>query len=70
MTKTFIVTKDHIELGQLLKATDVVGSGGEVKEYLGSHEVRVNGEIDNRRGRKIRAGDVVTVEDYLTIKVS
>ena len=67
---TFTLTAEYIELGQLLKATNVVSSGGEVKAYLAEHEITINGVVDNRRGRKLRAGDTVMIEDYLIISVS
>jgi ribosome-associated protein len=70
MERTFSLTQEYIELGQLLKVLDVVGSGGEVKDYLASHFVTVNGVEDNRRGRKLRAGDVVVIDDgVLTLRV-
>ena len=55
------IVSEYITLGQFLKFADVIHSGGEAKEFLASHEVVINGEKDNRRGRKLRDGDVVTV---------
>jgi ribosome-associated protein len=52
---------DMIRLGQLLKLADVVGGGGEVKDFLASETVLVNGEPDQRRGRQLHPGDVVDV---------
>ena len=52
-----------ITLGQALKASDLVGSGGEAKVLIQSGEVLVNGEVETRRGRKLVAGDVVEVGD-------
>jgi ribosome-associated protein len=46
-------------LGQALKAASIVGTGGEAKILIQAGEVRVNGEVETRRGRKLRAGDVV-----------
>jgi ribosome-associated protein len=40
-----------------------VQSGGEAKVLVQSGEVRVNGEVETRRGRRLRAGDVVEVGD-------
>lgn len=48
---------DFITLGQLLKVCDLVASGGEVKIFLANEEVKVNGEPENRRGRKLHPGD-------------
>jgi ribosome-associated protein len=50
-------------LGQALKAADLVGSGGEAKVVIQAGEVSVNGEVETRRGRKLREGDVVEVGD-------
>ena len=52
---------DHITLDALLKATGLAGSGGEAKMLIGEGAVRVNGEVDTRRGRKVRVGDVVVM---------
>ncbi|MCL6438454.1 MAG: RNA-binding S4 domain-containing protein [Rubrobacteraceae bacterium] len=48
-------------LGQALKAANVVGSGGEAKVLIQSGGVMVNGEVETRRGRRMKAGDVVEV---------
>ena len=50
-------------LGQALKAASLVGSGGEAKVLVQSGEVRVNGEVETRRGRRLEGGDVVEVGD-------
>ncbi len=52
-----------ITLGQALKASDLVGSGGEAKVLIQAGEVLVNGEVETRRGRKLFSGDVVEVGD-------
>jgi ribosome-associated protein len=52
-----------IALGQALKASKLVGSGGEAKVLIQGGEVRVNGEVETRRGRKLQRGDVVEVGD-------
>jgi len=52
-----------ITLGQALKASDLVGSGGEAKVLIQAGEVLVNGEVETRRGRKLVPGDVVEVGD-------
>ena len=54
---------EMIRLGELLKLAGVVGTGGEAKHLLASTEVRVNGELESRRGRQLRAGDEVLVGD-------
>lgn len=58
-TRTIRITTEYITLGQLLKLASIIQNGGQAKGYLLQEEVRVNGEIDQRRGRKLRPGDVV-----------
>jgi len=48
-------------LGQLLKLVGVVESGGEARGLLAGGDVRVNGQVDVRRGRKLVAGDLVEI---------
>ena len=57
--QTVAVQGDHITLGQLLKTANIIGSGGEAKFYLSNNPLTVNNESENRRGRKLRPGDVV-----------
>jgi ribosome-associated protein len=61
--------EDTIRLGQLLKLVDAVPTGAQVKDVLLSGEVRVNGEPEERRGRQLHRGDVVTVEGMEDIRV-
>ena len=48
-----------IRLGQLLKLAGVADTGGAARELVQDGAVRVNGEVETRRGRQLRAGDVV-----------
>ncbi len=57
------ITKEYITLGQLLKVTDWISSGGEAKFAVKDLQIAVNGEPEDRRGRKIRPGDVVVIEN-------
>jgi len=54
-----------VTLGQALKASNLVGSGGEAKVVIQAGEVQVNGEVETRRGRKLEEGDVIEVGDEL-----
>ena len=56
------IREDGIRLGQFLKLAGVSDSGGETKSRIAAGEVRVNGEVDTRRGRQLRRGDVVTID--------
>jgi ribosome-associated protein len=60
---------DMIRLGQLLKLSGVVGGGGEAKALLSEGGVIVNGEPEERRGRQLHPGDVVTIGE-LEIRVA
>ena len=53
--------EDTIRLGQLLKLADAVPSGAQVKDVLTAGDVTVNGEPEERRGRQLHRGDVVSV---------
>jgi ribosome-associated protein len=53
---------DGIRLGQFVKFAGLLDTGGDVKEAIIDGAVRVNGEVDRRRGRQLQVGDVVTFE--------
>lgn len=55
---------EMIRLGQLLKLVGVLDSGAEVKAFLASERVWVNGEQEQRRGRQLHLGDVVRVGEH------
>lgn len=59
----FTLKDEYITLQQLLKACDVIQSGGQVKAWLAENEVLVNAEPENRRGKKLRRGDVVETKE-------
>ncbi len=61
MERKIAITTEYITLGQLLKLSDVVSYGGEAKPFLSTNVVLVNGENDDRRGRKLRPGDKVEI---------
>lgn len=55
------IDTEYIKLDSFLKAVNAVGSGGEAKIIINDGQVRVNGEMEKRRGRKLRPGDRVVV---------
>jgi ribosome-associated protein len=61
--------EDTIRLGQLLKLADLVDSGAEVKDVLVSGAVRVNGEPEERRGRQLHRGDVISVDGADEVRI-
>ncbi|WP_420578637.1 RNA-binding S4 domain-containing protein [Ekhidna sp.] len=53
---------DYIELNKLLKIMNLVGSGGEAKQFIDEGLVQVNGQVETQRRKKLRKGDVVFFE--------
>ena len=65
------IRDETIRLGQLIKLAGLAGSGGESRALVESGAVRVNGEVETRRGRQLRHGDVVAVgDDVLRVEAS
>lgn len=64
----FVLKGEYIKLEQLLKACNILEKGGQAKIYLVDNPADVNGHSENRRGAKIRRGDIVKAEG-VTIKV-
>jgi ribosome-associated protein len=60
-TESVPIRGESIDLDQLLKKVGVVGSGGAVKALLEEQLVTVNGELESRRRRTLRPGDVVAL---------
>lgn len=56
------ITTEYITLGQFLKLADIIESGGEAKSFLASNKVTIDGAEDNRRGRKLRGGEVLEIK--------
>ena len=54
--------EDHIKLGQALKAANLVDSGVMAKMVIQDGLVKVNGEVDTRRGKKLYDGDTVSYD--------
>ena len=61
MEKIFL-RDEYIKLGQALKKAGLVYSGAEAKELITEGNVKVNGEVEIQRGKKIREGDVIEFE--------
>ena len=55
--------EEYITLNVLLKLADIIPTGGMAKIFLQENVVLVNGEEENRRGRKLYRGDVVEVDN-------
>jgi ribosome-associated protein len=56
------ISDETIPLGSFLKLAGVIESGGDAKQRIANGEVAVNGELETRRGRKLRRGDLVELD--------
>ena len=65
MKKVFIQT-EYIKLNQFLKWAGIADTGGEADLIIAEEKVMVNGEMEARRGKKLRDGDIISVygSDY------
>ena len=64
------ITTEYIKLDQLLKFIGIAGSGSDAKMMIADGMVTFNGDVCTMRGKKVRPGDVVAVEDageYLVV---
>lgn len=59
MNSIIRLREEYIKLGQAIKAAGLVDSGVEAKIVIQDGLVKVNGEVDTRRGRKLVSGDKV-----------
>ncbi len=59
---TITIQSEVIELCQILKFEGLVSSGGEAKQVIVNERVKVNGEIETRKRRKISHGDTIEYE--------
>ena len=60
--ETVAISTEFIKLDALLKYAGLVNSGGEAKTLIQEGDVLVNGEVCTMRGKKLRAGDSVTLD--------
>lgn len=57
------ISGDFIKLDSLLKFAGFTDTGGIAKEVVQAGKIKVNGEVCTQRGRKIRPGDVVGIDE-------
>lgn len=67
LNKDIVISSEFITLAQLLKFANVIDSGGEAKNFLANNTILVNNEKDNRRGRKLRVGDQIIINNDLCL---
>ena len=63
------IRDESIRLGQLLKLAGLVDDGGMARLAIANGEVRVDGEVETRRGAQIRVGQVVQYADQ-TVRIT
>ena len=63
--KEIKIKDEFITLGQFIKVIDLISSGGEAKMFLANNNVKINGELDNRRGRKLYKNDQILINGNL-----
>lgn len=59
--KTVKINDEYVTLQQLLKMENIISSGGEAKYFLAENPAVVDGEIENRRGRKLYKDMVIKI---------
>jgi len=59
---TVKINTEYIKLDQFMKWADIVSTGTEAKILISEGSVKVNGEVEKRRGKKLRKNDVVEVD--------
>ncbi|MNJ43374.1 hypothetical protein D3C77_383780 [compost metagenome] len=67
---TITISTPYIKLDQFLKLSNCVPTGGMAKALLQDNAVTVNGQPEDRRGRKLYPGDMVEVEGSGTFQVA
>ena len=56
------ITTEYITLGQFLKFAKIISNGGDAKIFLMTTSIYVNGELEQRRGRKLRVKDKILIK--------
>ena len=59
MAETIKLRDEYTKLGQALKAAGLVESGADAKYVISDGKVKVNGQVEYQRGKKLHDGDVV-----------
>jgi len=68
--KNVVISTDSIKLEQFLKWAGLVSTGGEAKVLIQDGQVTVNGEVETRRGRQLKEGDLVELKGSGVYKVA
>lgn len=68
-SKNVAISSEFITLGQLLKEEGIIPTGGAAKWFLKEQAVKVNGEHEDRRGKKLRVGDQIEISGIETVTI-
>ncbi len=63
------IKDEYITLGQMIKYENLIESGGMLKFFLESVDIKVNGVFENRRGKKLYRNDVIEIENIDTFTI-
>ena len=61
------ISTEYIKLDQFLKYINIIQSGAEAKYFIVENKIKLNGEIVNQRGKKLRSGDKVDINGKIYI---
>lgn len=61
------ITTEYIKLEQMMKLAGMVGSGSDAKMLIGEGIVKVNGNVELQRGKKLRTGDTVEFQGKMYV---
>lgn len=64
------INTEYIKLDQFLKFVNIVSSGSEAKFLILQNKVKVNGNIVNQRGKKLRSGDQIDIGGKIYIIIN
>lgn len=58
-----LINTEYIKMDQFLKLSDIIGSGGEARNFIRDNRILVNDEPESRRGKKLRIGDIIKINN-------
>jgi len=61
--KDILINTEYIKLDQFLKLANIIGTGGEARFFIQENSVFVNNVPEDRRGRKLRDGDIIRINN-------
>lgn len=67
--ETITIHTEYIKLNAFLKLANIISNGSDVKEMLEMKRIKVNGVVAFERGKKLRNGDIVTIDDNNSYEV-